>query len=98
MKGPKVSPYSRMPKRIDRSHMEAMWLEATRRCGDYSAHLWVTILALLYGTGLRRGELARLNIDACDRNEGTLRIDGRKTGQERCLPLPETALRADRLS
>lgn len=93
MKGPKVSPYSRMPKRIDRSHMEAMWLEATRRRGDYSAHLWVTILALLYGTGLRRGELARLDIDAYDRTEGTLRIDGRKTGHERCLPLPETVLR-----
>lgn len=93
MKGPKVSPYSRMPKRIDRSHMEAMWLEATRRRGDYSAHLWVTILALLYGTGLRRGELARLDIDAYDRTEGTLRIDGRKTGHERCLPLPEIVLR-----
>ena len=93
MKGPKVSPYSRLPKRIDRSHMEAMWLEATRRRGDYSAHLWVTILALLYGTGLRRGELARLDIDAYDRTEGTLRIDGRKTGHERCLPLPETVLR-----
>jgi site-specific recombinase XerD len=93
MKGPKVSPYSRLPKRIDRSHMEAMWLEATRRRGDYSAHLWVTILALLYGTGLRRGELARLDIDAFDRTEGTLRIDGRKTGHQRCLPLPETVLR-----
>lgn len=93
MKGPKVSPYSRMPKRIDRSHMEAMWLEATRRRGDYSAHLWVTILALLYGTGLRRGELARLDVDAYDRTEGTVRIDGRKTGRERCLPLPEMVLR-----
>ncbi len=93
MKGPKVSPYSRLPNRIDRSHMEAMWLEATRRRGDYSAHLWVTILALLYGTGLRRGELARLDIDAYDRSEGTLRIDGRKTGHQRCLPLPETVLR-----
>ena len=93
MKGPKVSPYSHLPKRIDRSHMEAMWLEATRRRGDYSAHLWVTILALLYGTGLRRGELARLDIDAYDRTEGTLRIDGRKTGHERCLPLPEMVLR-----
>jgi site-specific recombinase XerD len=93
MKGPKVSPYNRIPKRIDRSHMEAMWLEATRRRGDYSAHLWVTILALLYGTGLRRGELARLDMDAYDRTEGTLRIDGRKTGHQRCLPLPETVLR-----
>ena len=44
---------------------------------------------LYYGTGLRRGELERLNLDAFDRPEGTLRIDGRKTGRERCVPLPE---------
>ena len=93
MKGPKVSPYNRIPKRIDRSHMEAMWREAARRRGDYSAHLWVTVLALLYGTGLRRGELARLGIDAFDRTEGTLRIDGQKTNRERCVPLPELVLR-----
>lgn len=93
MKGPKVSPYSRLPKRIDQAHMEALWHAAAHRGGAYSSHLWVTILAMLYGTGLRRGELARLNVDAFDRNEGTLRIDGRKTGQERCVPLPEMVLR-----
>src|SRR5947207_6316324 len=92
MKGPKVTPYSRLPKRIDHAHMEAMWREAANRHGKYSSHLWVTVLALLYGTGLRRGELERLNLDAFDRVEGTLRIDGRKTGQERCVPLPEMVL------
>jgi site-specific recombinase XerD len=92
MKGPKVTPYSRLPKRIDRTHMEALWREAANRHGAYSSHLWVTVLALLYGTGLRRGELERLNLDAFDRAEGTLRIDGRKTGQERCVPLPEMVL------
>jgi site-specific recombinase XerD len=93
MKGPKVTPYSRLPKRIDHAHMEAMWREATSRHGDYSCHLWVTVLAMLYGSGLRRGELERLDVDAFDRNEGTLRIDGRKTGRERCVPLPEIVLR-----
>lgn len=93
MKGPKVTPYSRLPKRIDHAHMEALWRAAAERGRDYSSHLWVTILALLYGTGLRRGELARLTVDAFDRNEGTLRIDGRKTGRERCVPLPEMVLR-----
>jgi site-specific recombinase XerD len=93
MKGPKVTAYSRLPKRIDAEHMEALWRAAANRGSRYSSHLWVTVLALLYGTGLRRGELARLNIDAFDRNEGTLRIDGRKTGQERCVPLPEMVLR-----
>src|SRR5207245_9908822 len=93
MKGPKVTPYSRLPKRIDHVHMEAMWRAAANRGGDYSSHLWVTVLAMLYGTGLRRGELVRLNVDGFDRAEGTLRIDGRKTGQERCVPLPEMVLR-----
>ena len=92
MKGAKVTPYSRLPKRIDRAHMEAMWQEAARRGGDYSSHLWVTVLALLYGTGLRRGELERLNVEAFDRTEGTLRIDGRKSGRERCMPLPPVVL------
>jgi len=93
MKGPKVTPYSRLPKRIDQAHLEALWREAANRHGKYSSHLWVTVLALLYGSGLRRGELERLNLDAFDRTEGTLRIDGRKTGQERCVPLPEMVLR-----
>jgi site-specific recombinase XerD len=89
IKGPKVTPYSRLPKRIDREHMEALWREAASRHGEYTSHLCVTVLAMLYGTGLRRGELERLNLDAFDRTEGTLRIDGRKTGHERCVPLPE---------
>jgi integrase/recombinase XerC len=93
MKGPKVTPYARLPKRIDRAHMEAMWREAAHRGGDYSSHLWVTVLAMLYGTGLRRGELERLDVDSFDHNEGILRIDGRKTGRERCVPLPEMVLR-----
>jgi site-specific recombinase XerD len=93
MKGPKVTPYSRLPKRIDREHMEAMWREAAGLGGDYSAHLWGTVLAMLYGTGLRRGQFERLNVGALDRTEGTLRIDGRKSGRERCVPLPEMVLR-----
>jgi site-specific recombinase XerD len=93
MKGPKVTPYSRLPQRIDQAHMEAMWREAANRQGDHSSHLWVTVPAVLYGSGLRRGELARLDVDAFDRLEGTLRIDGRKTSRERSVPLPEIALR-----
>jgi integrase/recombinase XerC len=93
MKGPKLTPYSRLPKRIDREHMEALWREAAHRRGEYSSHLWITVLAMLYGTGLRRGELARLDIQHFDPIEWTLRIDGRKTGRERCVPLPEMVMR-----
>lgn len=93
MKGPKVTPYSRMPKRIDRAHLESIWRQAAACRGEYSPHLWVTVLSLLYGTGLRRGELERLQVDALDREHCTLRIDGRKTGRERCVPLPEMVMR-----
>jgi len=47
------------------------------------------VLALLYGTGLRRGELERLDLEHWRREEGILKIDGRKTGQERSVPVSE---------
>jgi len=93
MKGPKVTPYSRLPRRIDRAHMEALWREAARTRGQFSRTLWVTVLALLYGTGLRRGELERLDLSAFDRSEATLRIDGRKSGRERCVPVTDLVYR-----
>jgi site-specific recombinase XerD len=93
MRGPKITPYSRLPKRIDWAHMQVMWGEAARLHGSHSAHLWVTVLALLYGTGLRRGELERLRLAHLDRAQGTLLIDGRKTGQQRLVPLPQMVQR-----
>ena len=38
-------------------------------------------------------ELERLDVGAFDRAQGTLLVDGRKTGRERCVPLPEMVLR-----
>ena len=93
MKGPKISPYSRLPRRIDRAHMDALWREAATSRGDYRRHLWITTLALLYGTGLRRGELERLDVSSWNPIDGVLSIDGRKTGQQRNVPLPELAYR-----
>ena len=73
--------------------MDALWCEAANHRGEHSRHLWITVLALLYGTGLRRGELERLDVSSFDRSERALRIDGRKTGRERSVPLPEMVLR-----
>lgn len=93
MRGPKVTPYNRLPRRIDRAHMEALWQQAACAQGAFSRTLWVTVLALLYGTGLRRGELERLDLDTFDRTEATLRIDGRKSGRERCVPVSDLIYR-----
>lgn len=93
MKGPKVTPYSRLPARLDRGEVEALWKAAAEVRGAYRRVLWVTVLSLLYGTGLRRGEIARLQVGHWDREEGLLRIDGRKTGWERRVPVPELTYR-----
>ena len=93
MKGPKVTPYSRLPRRLDRADMEALWRAAADARGVYARHLWLTVLALLYGTGLRRGELERLTLASWDRDESVIRIDGRKTGRERVVPVPDLARR-----
>ena len=89
MKGPKVTPYSRLPKRIGAKEMEMLWHEAALKRDPYRRHLWVAVLAMLYGTGLRRGELERLDVSSWDRDTGILRIDGRKTGRERNVPVPD---------
>lgn len=93
MRGPKVTPYSRLPQRIDVAQMEALWREAASKRGPYRRHLWIAVLAMLYGTGLRRGELERLEVASWDRESGMLRIDGRKTGRERRVPVPEIVYR-----
>ncbi|MGZ5676939.1 MAG: tyrosine-type recombinase/integrase [Usitatibacter sp.] len=93
MRGPKVSPYHRLPARLQSSEIQAMWREAAQAPGAYWPRLWITVLSLLYGTGLRRGELARLTVQQFDREAGLLRIDGRKTGCERQVPVPELTYR-----
>jgi len=88
MHGPKLTPYHRMPKRIDGKDMKALWSAAATSREYFKRHLGITTLSILYGTGLRRGELARLNVADWNRDDGTLRIDGQKTGQERIVPVP----------
>lgn len=91
MKGPKLTPYHRLPKRLDRAQMQAMWRQAASGRSAYERHLRLAVLAMLYGTGLRRGELERLDGACWDRDDGVLRIDGRKTGRERAVPVPALA-------
>lgn len=93
MRGPKVTPYSHLPKRLDRSDVEALWKAAAESRGAYRRSLWLTVLALLYGTGLRRGELSRLRVVDWDREHGAILIDGRKTGRERRVPVPDLTYR-----
>ena len=92
MKGPKLDPRSRIPRRIDKSKIGSLFEAAAKVRSGFHRALWVTVMAVFYGTGIRRGELIRLNVKDFDGKEGLLLVDGRKTGQERMVPLPPLAV------
>jgi site-specific recombinase XerD len=86
IRGPRIDPHMRLPRRIGREDMKRLWDQAALRPKRQQA-ITLCVLAVLYGTGLRRGELSRLNIADWSRETGMLKIDGRKTGQERQIPV-----------
>lgn len=92
MEGPKVDSRSRSPRRIGTEPMKQLWAAAGGR-GGYHRWLWLAVLGLLYGTGLRRGELVRLDVSNWRREDGLLLVDGRKTGRERQVAVPEVTYR-----
>ena len=89
IKGPRLDPRGKLPRRIGAEHLGKIWEQAGKLQGRYQRQLAVAVLSLLYGTGLRRGELERLNLEDWRREENLLRVDGRKTGCERSVPLAE---------
>jgi len=88
MRGPKRDPRSRLSRRISQPAMTQLWEAAATSRFDYSRTLWLTLLAVFYGTGARRGEVVRLDLGDWDREAGLLQFDGRKTSWERRVPVP----------
>jgi site-specific recombinase XerD len=84
-----LDPRGRLPRRIGADHLKKIWEATTRNRTSYQQQLALAVLALLYGTGLRRGELERLDVTNWKREENVLLIDGRKSGQERSVPVNE---------
>jgi site-specific recombinase XerD len=93
MRGPKMDARRLLPRRIGREHLQALWGAAQRRPQEHARYQALCALAILYGTGLRRGELERLDVSDWDSAGGVLTIDGRKTGRERRVPVGEAAWR-----
>jgi site-specific recombinase XerD len=76
--GPKLDGRRRVPRRIGREHMDRLWKAVEGVQPDGKRSLCLAVLAVVYGTGLRRGEMERL--DLSDWNRGA---DG--TGEPRRL-------------
>lgn len=94
LRGPKLDSRSRLPQRLSRESLTQLLEAAASSRLWYSRHLWVTALCLFYGTGIRRGELSRLNITDWDGAQSTLRVDGRKTGRQRVVPAADLVYRS----
>jgi site-specific recombinase XerD len=93
IRGPKLDWRSHLPRRIGAESMSQLFKAASDSRQGYHRWLWATVLSVLYGTGLRRGELERLDVGDWQRDSGFLLIDGRKTGQERQVAVPELTAR-----
>jgi site-specific recombinase XerD len=88
MKGPRLDRRHRLPRRIAHSSLQRIWESAASARYQFQRYLWVAVLGMAYGTGIRREELSLLDVSDWDAESGTLRITGKKTGQERRVPLP----------
>ncbi len=89
MKGPRLDRRHRLPRRIGESTLTEIWEAAARTRETFYRHLWVAVLGVLYGGGLRRGEIVGLDLSNWDEATGTLLVYGKKTGRERRVPLPD---------
>jgi site-specific recombinase XerC len=85
LKGPKLDPFAQVPQRLDQQALTQLWQAVATLPNVLQRHQRLAQLALLYGLGLRRGELERLNVSDWNGAEGLVRVDGRKTGRERQL-------------
>jgi site-specific recombinase XerD len=80
-------------RRVGAVAQRRLWQAAAGTRGAYGRQLWLAVLGVLYGTGARRHEVVELDVEDWDRREGVLSLNGRKTGRERRLPVPELTAR-----
>jgi integrase/recombinase XerC len=76
----------RLPVVVQEQEMEQLFTQVVFPAG-YKGHLHRIILETLYATGLRRSELAQLQLSDLDFSRGVLRITG-KGGKQRLAPMP----------
>ena len=88
IKGPRVNGRMKLPRGVSKGDMLKMWEEAAKINPPYSRRLWICVLSILYGTGIRRGQLIRLRLQDWDRERGLLRVSASKGGRAYALPVP----------
>jgi site-specific recombinase XerD len=87
IRGPKLDGRMRVPRRLNATVIERIWEQCVGSREEHRRYECLALLSVLYGTGLRRGEISRLDVSDWLREEGILKIDGKKGGRERHVPV-----------
>ena len=80
LRGPKLDIRSRLPRRISPEVMRGLWEAAATSRYGYHRSVWVTLLSVFYGTGMRRGDVSRLDVSDWCREEGVLLVRNQQDG------------------
>ena len=91
MQSPRVDKRHRLPRRVEKGALAKLMEAAASSRYEYCRYLWPAVLGVFYGTGMRRGELSRLDIFCWDSERGLLLVDSSKGRRERRVPLPPLA-------
>jgi site-specific recombinase XerD len=93
IRSPKIDPRSKLPRRIPKADLSKLFEQAAKIQDPYRKARSLTILVLLYSTGIRRGEITRLNLSDWKPGDCSLRIDSQKVNLERTIPIPSVVKR-----
>jgi site-specific recombinase XerD len=94
IQSPKLDPRRSLPRRVEKEHLRKLFEQAALIQKPYFKSLLFTLLVTLYGLGIRRGELERLNLSDWNPTDGTLRIDSQKVNLQRVVPVPRSVFAA----
>jgi len=89
IRGPKIDIRARLPRRIRGSDLVSIWKAAEGITSNRRRMKWRAVFALLYATGLRRAQLAALDVDDLDLMGGRIRIKGIKGGRDHMVPIAQ---------
>jgi site-specific recombinase XerD len=93
IRSPKLDPRRILPRRIKKDELSKLFECAAKIQDPHRRSRSLVILVLLYSTGMRRGELARLSLSDWNAKECSIRINSQKVNLERILPVPSVVAR-----
>lgn len=89
IRGPKIDVRTRMPRRIKGVDLVSIWKAAEAITSKRRREKWRAVFALLYATGMRRSQLAALDVGDLDLVGGQIRVKGVKGGGDNMVPIAQ---------